>query len=60
MTFVTGCENPKAVSIIIRGGTEHVVAELDRAIEDALRVVSVARLETTAGEAVSTRFTVIR
>ena len=42
MTFVTGCENPKAVSIIIRGGTEHVVAELDRAIEDALRVVSVA------------------
>ena len=42
MTFVTECENPKAVSIIIRGGTEHVVAELDRAIEDALRVVSVA------------------
>ncbi|BBL66895.1 thermosome subunit alpha [Methanoculleus chikugoensis] len=42
MIFVTGCENPKAVSIIIRGGTEHVVAELDRAIEDALRVVSVA------------------
>jgi chaperonin GroEL (HSP60 family) len=42
MIFVTGCENPKAVSVIIRGGTEHVVAELDRAIEDALRVVSVA------------------
>ncbi|MGI6021668.1 MAG: thermosome subunit alpha [Methanoculleus sp.] len=41
MVFVTECENPKAVSIIIRGGTEHVVAELDRAIEDALRVVSV-------------------
>ncbi|NQS77965.1 MAG: thermosome subunit [Methanoculleus bourgensis] len=42
MIFVTGCENPKAVSVIIRGGTEHVVDELDRAIEDALRVVSVA------------------
>ncbi|NLM29922.1 MAG: thermosome subunit [Methanomicrobiales archaeon] len=42
MIFVTECENPKAVSVIIRGGTEHVVAELDRAIEDALRVVSVA------------------
>jgi thermosome len=42
MIFVTGCENPKAVSIIIRGGTEHVVDELDRAMEDALRVVSVA------------------
>src|SRR5438093_5709343 len=25
MTFVTGCKNPKAVSILIRGGTEHVV-----------------------------------
>jgi thermosome len=42
MVFVTECDNPKAVSIIIRGGTEHVVDELDRAIEDALRVVSVA------------------
>ncbi len=42
MIFVTECDNPKAVSIIIRGGTEHVVDELDRAIEDALRVVSVA------------------
>ncbi|MDD3215215.1 MAG: thermosome subunit alpha [Methanoculleus sp.] len=42
MIFVTECDNPKAVSIIIRGGTEHVVDELDRAMEDALRVVSVA------------------
>jgi thermosome len=42
MTFVEKCKNPKAVSIIIKGGTEHVVDELDRAIEDALRVVEVA------------------
>jgi chaperonin GroEL (HSP60 family) len=42
MTFVEDCENPKSVSIILRGGTEHVVDELDRAMEDALRVVSVA------------------
>ncbi|MDD5418541.1 MAG: thermosome subunit alpha [Methanomicrobiaceae archaeon] len=42
MIFVTECENPKAVSIIIRGGTEHVVDELNRAMEDAIRVVSVA------------------
>jgi len=42
MIFVTECENPKAVSIIIHGGTEHVVDELDRAMEDAIRVVSVA------------------
>lgn len=42
MTFVKDCENPKSVSIILRGGTEHVVDELDRAMEDALRVVGVA------------------
>jgi thermosome len=42
MTFVEECENPKSVSIILRGGTEHVVDELERAMEDALRVVGVA------------------
>ncbi|QYZ79524.1 thermosome subunit [Methanofollis formosanus] len=42
MIFVKKCKNPKAVSMIIKGGTEHVVDELDRAIEDALRVVEVA------------------
>src|SRR5512136_243245 len=42
MTFVEKCTNPKSVSIILRGGTEHVVDELDRAMEDALRVVGVA------------------
>ncbi|ABD42248.1 thermosome subunit [Methanospirillum hungatei JF-1] len=41
MIFVEECKNPKAVSIIIHGGTEHVVAELDRAFEDAIRVVGV-------------------
>jgi len=41
MTFVEQCENPKSVSIILRGGTEHVVDELERAMEDALRVVGV-------------------
>jgi len=42
MTFVTGCKNPKAVSILIRGGTEHVVDEVERALHDALKVVAVA------------------
>jgi thermosome len=41
-TFVTDCKDAKAVSILLRGGTEHVVAEADRAIEDALSVVAVA------------------
>lgn len=42
MTFVTGCDNPKAVTILLRGGTEHVVDSIDSALEDALRVVGVA------------------
>ena len=48
MTFVTGCKNPKAVSILIRGGTEHVIAEVERALHDALRVVAVAIEDGTA------------
>jgi len=42
MTFVTGCKNPKAMSILIRGGTEHVVDEVERSLEDATSVVAVA------------------
>jgi thermosome len=42
MTFVTGCRNPKAVSILIRGGTEHVVDEVERSLDDAIGVVRVA------------------
>ena len=41
MIFVEKCKNPKAVTINIKGGTEHVVDELGRALEDALRVVGV-------------------
>src|SRR5674536_102882 len=41
MTFVTGCHNPKAVTILLRGGTEHVVDSITAALEDALRVVAV-------------------
>ena len=42
MTFVMGCENPKSVSILIRGGTEHVVDEIERSIKDSLHVVAKA------------------
>lgn len=41
-TFITDCKNPKAVSILLRGGTEHVVDELDRAFHDSLSVVKIA------------------
>ena len=42
MTFITDCKNPKAVSIMIRGTTEHVIDELERGLHDALSVVKVA------------------
>ena len=41
-TFIMKCKNPKAVSIMIRGGTEHVVDELERGLHDSLSVVKVA------------------
>ncbi len=41
LTFIEKCKNPKAVSLLLRGGTEHVVDEIERAVHDALRVVGV-------------------
>lgn len=42
MAFITGCQNPKAITIFVRGGTEHVLEEVERALNDAIRVVGVA------------------
>jgi len=39
MTFVEGCKHPRAVTILIRGGTERIVDEAERSIHDALCVV---------------------
>ena len=39
MIFVEGCRNPKAVSILIRGGSERIVDEAERSIHDALCVI---------------------
>jgi chaperonin GroEL (HSP60 family) len=36
MTYVQGCINPHAVTILIRGGSLHVIEEIERAIMDAL------------------------
>ncbi len=36
--FVEGCKNPKAVSILIRGGTQRIVDEAERSMHDALMV----------------------
>lgn len=42
LIFVTGCKNPKSVTILVRGGTEHVVAEVKRAMTDAIGDVASA------------------
>ena len=45
MTFVRECKNPKSVTILIKGSTEHVVDETKRAMEDAIGDVSAALKE---------------
>ncbi len=39
MTFVEGCKNPKAVTILIRAGSQRMTAEAERSIHDALCVI---------------------
>ncbi|HZY95186.1 MAG TPA: thermosome subunit beta [Candidatus Bathyarchaeia archaeon] len=39
LVYIRDAKNPKAVTIVIRGGTEHVVDEADRSLHDALSVV---------------------
>jgi len=36
--FIEGCKNPKAVTILVRGGTQRIVDEAERALHDALMV----------------------
>ncbi|MGQ9640737.1 MAG: thermosome subunit beta [Candidatus Bathycorpusculaceae bacterium] len=39
LVYIRECKNPKAVTVVIRGGTEHVVDEAERSLHDALCVV---------------------
>jgi archaeal chaperonin len=39
-TYIMECKNPKAVTILVRGGTEHVTNEIERALTDAVGDVS--------------------
>ncbi len=39
MVFIEGCENPKSITILVRGGTKRLVDEAERSLKDALNVV---------------------
>lgn len=38
-TYIEGCKNPRAVTFLVRGGSQRVVDEVERAIHDALMVL---------------------
>lgn len=42
MVFVEKCKEPKSVTLLVRGGTQHVVDEAERAVEDAIGSVTSA------------------
>ncbi len=55
MTFVRGCKNPKAVTILVRANTEHIADEVNRAIDDAIgNVASALRAHRVVGGAGAT------
>ena len=37
--FIEGCKNPKSISILLRGGSQRVVDEVERSVHDALMTV---------------------
>lgn len=45
MIFVEKCPNPKAVTLLVRGGTEHVAEEIKRAVTDGIGDVAAALKE---------------
>jgi thermosome len=49
--FVEGCKNPQSVTLLIRGGSQRVIDEVDRSIHDALMVVKdvIEKPEIVAG-----------
>lgn len=41
-TYVRGCSNPRAASIVVRGGSRHLLDEVERALRDGLGDVAAA------------------
>ncbi|MCD6341948.1 MAG: thermosome subunit, partial [Thaumarchaeota archaeon] len=46
MVFIEKCENPKSITILVRGGTKRLVDEAERSLKDALSVVKDVILES--------------
>ena len=42
MTYISKCDNPKSVTLLVKGGTQHVVDEVERAVSDALGDIAAA------------------
>jgi len=42
MNFIEGTKKGNAVSILLRGGTEHIADEVERALKDSLKVIAIA------------------
>ncbi|MAH03224.1 thermosome subunit [Candidatus Pacearchaeota archaeon] len=40
LTYIRGCQNPKALTILIHGGTDHIIDEIERSLKDGLGVVA--------------------
>ncbi|KAF6245422.1 thermosome subunit beta [Nitrosopumilus sp. b2] len=49
--FIEGCKNPQSVTMLIRGGSQRVIDEVDRSIHDSLMVVKdvIEKPEIVAG-----------
>lgn len=47
MLYFEGCDNPKAVTILVHSGADFITEEVDRALNDALNVVKVVLDEGT-------------
>jgi thermosome len=49
--FIEGCKHPQSVTMLIRGGSQRVIDEVDRSIHDALMVVKdvIQKPEIVAG-----------
>jgi len=61
MTYVKECKNAKAVTFLVRGGTQHVVDEAERAVKDALGdVIAAIKVGKVVGGAGATEIALAR